>query len=128
MDPLEALRGAVGAQQVLAGADAEPYALDWRERYRWRSLAVVRPDSAEQVAAVVRLCAEAGVPWYRRAAIPAFAAGRRRMTRAGAATGPGASASSDSGFLWCSRRVRSRRGSRRVHVERDELHPRGQPR
>ncbi|HEX5314566.1 MAG TPA: FAD-binding oxidoreductase [Gammaproteobacteria bacterium] len=61
MDQLDALRAVLGAAQVLTGADAEPYALDWRERYRGRALAVARPGSANEVAAVVRLCAQANI-------------------------------------------------------------------
>jgi FAD/FMN-containing dehydrogenase len=52
----------VGAQHVLTGADAEPYLTDWRKRVRGRALAVVRPADTAQVAALVRLCAEAGAP------------------------------------------------------------------
>ncbi|HUH40072.1 MAG TPA: FAD-binding oxidoreductase [Castellaniella sp.] len=62
MNLLEALRAAVGATHVLTGADAVPYLTDWRDRYRGQALAVVRPDSADEVAAVVRLCVQAGVP------------------------------------------------------------------
>ncbi len=62
MDHLDDLRATVGAAQVLTGADALPWETDWRERYRGRSLAVVRPGSVDEVAAVVRLCAQAGLP------------------------------------------------------------------
>src|SRR5690606_11043009 len=62
MDHLDALRATVGAAQVLTGADAQPWETDWRERYRGRSLAVVRPGTTDEVAAVVRLCAQAGLP------------------------------------------------------------------
>lgn len=62
MDDLDALRAAVGTAQVLTGQDAQAYELDWRERYRGRALAVVRPGSTEEVAAVVRYCAQAGLP------------------------------------------------------------------
>jgi FAD/FMN-containing dehydrogenase len=52
------LAGAVGAPHVLtAPADVEPYATDWRKRYFGRPLAVVRPASTAEVAAVVKLCA-----------------------------------------------------------------------
>jgi FAD/FMN-containing dehydrogenase len=61
MDQLQALRASVGPANVLTGADAEPYSVDWRERYRGHALAVVRPGSTDEVAAVVRVCAEAGV-------------------------------------------------------------------
>ncbi|HJR12024.1 MAG TPA: FAD-binding oxidoreductase, partial [Rhodanobacteraceae bacterium] len=62
MDHLDALRDAVGAAQVLTGADAQAYVTDWRERYRGHVLAVVRPGSTDEVAAVVRLCAQANIP------------------------------------------------------------------
>ena len=41
--------------------DLTGYELDWRKRERGRSLAVVRPASTAQVAAVVQACAAAGV-------------------------------------------------------------------
>ena len=63
---LDDLRAIVGAAHVLvddAGAEALlDYERDWRKRYRGRSLCVVRPGSADEVAAVVRRCArERGV-------------------------------------------------------------------
>lgn len=61
---LAALRRIVGAPFVLQHGPAEdlqPYELDWRRRYRGKALAVVRPADTQQVAAVVRLCAQAGV-------------------------------------------------------------------
>ena len=39
----------------------QTYLSDWRNAYRGRAALVVRPSSTEQVAAVVRLCSEAGV-------------------------------------------------------------------
>jgi FAD/FMN-containing dehydrogenase len=57
-DMLQALRGIVGAEHVLSACDLSSYELDWRKRYRGKALAVVRPASTEQVAAVVRLCAQ----------------------------------------------------------------------
>ena len=62
MNQLDSLRAAVGEPHVLIGADAAPYLADWRGRYSGRALAVVRPASTDEVAAVVRLCASAGVP------------------------------------------------------------------
>jgi FAD/FMN-containing dehydrogenase len=55
---LEALRAAVGPAQVLTEGDLSAWELDWRKRYRGRALAVVRPGSTGEVAAVVRACAE----------------------------------------------------------------------
>ncbi|MDE2140264.1 MAG: FAD-binding oxidoreductase [Gammaproteobacteria bacterium] len=62
MNHLDALRATVGAAQVLTGADAQTYAVDWRERYRGKPLAVVRPATTDEVAAVVRQCAQARIP------------------------------------------------------------------
>lgn len=62
MSHLDALQAVVGEAHVLTGADAAPYLTDWRERYSGQALAVVRPGSTDEVAAVVRLCADAGVP------------------------------------------------------------------
>jgi len=39
-----------------------PYLTDYRGNYHGRSLAVVKPANTEEVAAVVKLCLEAGVP------------------------------------------------------------------
>ncbi len=57
---LGALRRAVGAAQVLTEGDLSAYEIDWRKRYHGRALAVVRPGSTSEVAAVVRACAEHG--------------------------------------------------------------------
>ncbi|MBS0590824.1 MAG: FAD-binding oxidoreductase, partial [Proteobacteria bacterium] len=62
MDFLDALRAVVGATNVVTGEDALPYTTDWRGRFQGRALAVVRPGSSADVAAVVRLCAQADVP------------------------------------------------------------------
>ncbi|MCC9647593.1 FAD-binding oxidoreductase [Rubrivivax sp. JA1024] len=58
---LQTLREVVGAAQVLTDGDLTAYELDWRRRWRGRALAVVRPGSTAEVAAVVRACAAAGV-------------------------------------------------------------------
>jgi FAD/FMN-containing dehydrogenase len=62
MSLLQALAAAVGQAHVLTGADAAPYLTDWRRRYVGAALAVVRPANAAEVAAVVRLCAQARAP------------------------------------------------------------------
>ncbi len=58
---LPALRAIVGGTHVLTDGDLTGYELDWRKRERGKALAVVRPASTAQVAAVVKACAEAGV-------------------------------------------------------------------
>src|SRR4051812_38982606 len=60
-DLLNSLKTIVGAANVLAGGDLSAYEQDWRKRWHGKALAVVRPGSAREVAAVVRACADAGV-------------------------------------------------------------------
>ncbi|QHE86958.1 FAD-binding oxidoreductase [Hydrogenophaga sp. BPS33] len=61
---LTALRNAVGPSHVLTHddpkADLSAWENDWRKRAFGRALAVVRPGSTQEVAAVVRACAAAG--------------------------------------------------------------------
>ena len=57
---IEALRAAVGAAQVLTDGDLSAYESDWRKRYHGKALAVVRPGTTDEVAAVVRACARHG--------------------------------------------------------------------
>ena len=57
---LDGLRACVGAAQVLTEGDLSAYELDWRKRWRGKALAVVRPGTTDEVAAVVRACAVQG--------------------------------------------------------------------
>ena len=59
---LDGLRAALGPAQVLTEGDLAAYELDWRRRWRGKALAVVRPGSTAEVAAVIRACAAHGVP------------------------------------------------------------------
>jgi len=57
------LAAIVGSEHVLTDADSmSPYLTDYRGNYHGRALAVVRPASTQEVAAVVKLCVETGVP------------------------------------------------------------------
>ncbi len=58
---LNTLRQAVGAAHVLTDGDLSAYERDWRGRMQGKALAVVRPGSTQEVAAVVKVCAAAGV-------------------------------------------------------------------
>ncbi|MFZ2328943.1 MAG: FAD-binding oxidoreductase, partial [Rhodoferax sp.] len=58
---LEHLRATVGTANVLTEGDLSAWELDWRKRERGKALAVVRPASTPEVAAVVKACAAAGV-------------------------------------------------------------------
>ncbi|MDP1612999.1 MAG: FAD-binding oxidoreductase [Sulfuritalea sp.] len=57
------LTGLLGERHVLTAADdVAPYCTDWRGRYTGSARCVTLPGSTEEVAAVVRACAAAGVP------------------------------------------------------------------
>ncbi len=58
---IELLRPIVGAANVLTGDDLGAWETDWRKRERGKALAVVRPGTTKEVAAVVRACVAAGV-------------------------------------------------------------------
>ena len=62
-DLIDALRAALGADHVLTADrhDLTGFEQDWRRRARGRALAVARPGTTDEVAAVVRACATAGV-------------------------------------------------------------------
>lgn len=57
---LDTLRRITGDAHVLTEGDLTAWEQDWRRRVRGKALAVVRPGSADEVAAVVRACAQAG--------------------------------------------------------------------
>ncbi len=62
VDLSDRLREVVGdAGLVTDPGQMGGYLTDWRNAYRGRAAAVVRPGSTEEVAAVVRLCRDAGV-------------------------------------------------------------------
>ncbi len=61
-DLLQRLRESVGSEHVLGDeADVAAYVVDWTGTHTGRALAVVRPGSTAEVAAVVSACHEAGV-------------------------------------------------------------------
>jgi FAD/FMN-containing dehydrogenase len=57
---LASLRAVVGEAYVLSEGDLSAWEQDWRRRWRGRALAVVRPGSTDEVAAVVKACAAQG--------------------------------------------------------------------
>lgn len=58
---LDRMAGIVGARNIIADPDAMlPYLKEWRDLFRGKATAVVRPGSTEEVAAIVRLAAETG--------------------------------------------------------------------
>ena len=54
------LRALLGEQQVLTDGDLSAWQIDWRKRWVGKALAVVRPGSTAEVAAVVQACARHG--------------------------------------------------------------------
>jgi FAD/FMN-containing dehydrogenase len=60
---LDVIRGVVGERGLLTDpADTAAYTEDWRHLYRGHTAAVIRPASTDELARVVRLCAESRVP------------------------------------------------------------------
>ncbi|MBS0482448.1 MAG: FAD-binding oxidoreductase [Proteobacteria bacterium] len=60
---LEALGAIVGPRGLVTGLDLlTPWETDWRGRYTGKALAMVLPATTAEVSAVVRLCAQRGVP------------------------------------------------------------------
>ena len=55
-DFVSALRERLGEAGLIVGGDLAAYETDWRRRYPGRALAVARPASTDEVAAVLRLC------------------------------------------------------------------------
>jgi FAD/FMN-containing dehydrogenase len=59
---LETLKSTVGpAGYIDSATDMAPYCTSWRDDWTGRVPLVLRPRSTEEVAAIVRICAEAGV-------------------------------------------------------------------
>jgi FAD/FMN-containing dehydrogenase len=59
---LDALTAIAGANHVLTGEhDTAPYTTDWRKQFRGGAVCVARPARSTEVAAIVRLCAEADI-------------------------------------------------------------------
>ncbi len=61
-DFLAALRERLGEAGLRLGGDLSAFETDWRKRYPGKALAVARPASTEEVAAVLKLCQQHRVP------------------------------------------------------------------
>jgi FAD/FMN-containing dehydrogenase len=60
---LSKCRNVLGPSHVIiAPEDMEPFLTDWRGRYTGRAMAVLRPANTQEVASIVALCAQEGVP------------------------------------------------------------------
>ncbi len=58
---LQTLRHIAGPLNVLSEGDLTAWEQDWRKRARGKALTVVKPANADEVAAIVKACAAAGV-------------------------------------------------------------------
>ena len=56
-DLLDELRAITGAAHVFTDGDLSAFTQDWRKRAHGKALAVVRPGSTDEVAAIVKACA-----------------------------------------------------------------------
>ena len=59
---LRSLAAIVGEPHVLTGDATAGYAVDWTGRFAGHTPAVVRPRDTAEVAAVLALCTDAGLP------------------------------------------------------------------
>jgi len=59
---LTSLARIVGEEHVLTGGATAGFAVDWTGRFQGQAAAVVRPRDTDEVAAVLALCADAGLP------------------------------------------------------------------
>ena len=76
-DVLEALKAAGGPGSWLAGpGDLEPYLSDSRGLFHGDAALVLRPGDTQQVAALVKLAAEAGICVYPAGGRTGLAGGR----------------------------------------------------
>jgi FAD/FMN-containing dehydrogenase len=58
---MDDLRGAFSGKLLTDQQDIEPFLVDWRKAWRGTALAVALPDSAQDVARVVKWCAARGI-------------------------------------------------------------------
>lgn len=59
---IEELAAAFTGRMITSPVDMAPFLTDWRKRWVGRALAVTQPDTAEDVAKVVRWCVEHKIP------------------------------------------------------------------
>ncbi|GLQ06532.1 FAD-binding oxidoreductase [Sneathiella chinensis] len=63
MSFIEKLAAIVGPKGLITDEkDMGGFLTEWRDKYQGKALAIALPDSTEQVAEIVRLCAETGTP------------------------------------------------------------------
>ena len=62
MDIIDSIGAIIGKNRVLTGSDAAPYATDWTGNYTGQPLAVLRPGTTQEVAAIMQIAHETGTP------------------------------------------------------------------
>jgi FAD/FMN-containing dehydrogenase len=77
---LKSLTGIVRGQHVLTGEATAGFTVDWTGRFRGHAAAVVRPRDTAEVAAVLALCTDAGLPVVPQGETPAWSAAACRCT------------------------------------------------
>ena len=55
---LNAIRNAVGAKAIIDGEDTAPFLSEWRDRWPGDAAMIVAPKSTDDIAAVVKICAD----------------------------------------------------------------------
>ena len=60
MNLIDTFKQITGSANVLTEGDLSAWEMDWRKRVRGKALAVVRPATSAEVAAIVKACASAG--------------------------------------------------------------------
>lgn len=59
---LDDIAAIIGADRVLVGHDAAPYATDWTSQYKGTPLAVLRPGSTAEIAGIMKIAHAMGTP------------------------------------------------------------------
>jgi FAD/FMN-containing dehydrogenase len=59
---IDSLKASYKGRLLTADTDTAPFLLDWRKRYQGKAMAVAQPTNTEEVAQVVKWCAENRVP------------------------------------------------------------------
>ena len=81
---VDALKAVLGENGIIGPpTDVSAFTEDWRGRYRGLATCVALPANTEQVAATVKLCAEAGVRVLAQGGNTSFAAARCRALTIG---------------------------------------------
>ena len=60
MNLIDTFKQITGSANVLTEGDLSAWEMDWRKRVRGKALAVVRPATSAEVAAIIKACASAG--------------------------------------------------------------------